>query len=59
MKLKKTGRRFDDALFKLLNLHTMLEAASTLEDAKIAAVRMQAPLNELGDILDRLERKAR
>lgn len=59
MKLKKTARRFDDALFRLLNLHTMLEGAVTLEDAKIAAVRMQAPLNELGDILDSLERKTR
>jgi hypothetical protein len=59
MKLKKTARRFDDALFLLLQLHTLLEGADTLEGAKIAAVRMEAPLGELGDILDSLERKAR
>lgn len=59
MKLKKTIRRFDDALFRLQELHAMLEKVQTLRCAGMLAAEIEAPLNALFNILEDLEDKAR
>lgn len=52
MKTKKTIRRMDDALFQLQEAQAMLEAVQTGQGARAIAERMQAPLDEMLNILD-------
>lgn len=54
MKTKKIIRRMDDALFQLQEAQAMLEAVQTGQGAKAIAQRMQAPLDEMLNILERL-----
>ncbi len=58
MKLKKTIRRLDDALFQLQEAQTLLQAVDTRNGAQIVATAMQAPLEELLCILEKLMDKA-
>ncbi len=58
MKLKKTIRRLDDALFQLQEAQTRLQAVDTRNGAQIVAAAMQAPLDELFCILEKLMDKA-
>jgi DNA-binding transcriptional MerR regulator len=54
MKTKKIIRRMDDALFQLQEAQAMLEAVQTGQGARAIAERMQAPLDEMLNILERL-----
>ena len=58
MKLKKTIRRLDDALFRLQEAQALLHAVDTRNGAQIVAAAMQAPLDELFCILEKLMDKA-
>lgn len=58
MKLKKTIRRLDDALFQLQETQALLQSVETKNGAQIVAAAMQAPLDELLCILERLMAKA-
>lgn len=58
MKLKKTIRRLDDALFQLQEAQSLLQAVETKNGAQIVAAAMQAPLDELLCILEKLMDKA-
>jgi len=58
MKLKKTIRRLDDALFRLQEAQALLQAVDTRNGAQIVAAAMQAPLDELFCILEKLMGKA-
>lgn len=59
MKLKKTIRRFDDALFRLQELHAMLGKVQTIQGAGMVAAEMEAPMNALCDLLEVLDDKVR
>ena len=59
MKLKKINRRFDTALFRLQELHAMLQKPQTLERFATVAEEMEDPLNALVEFLEDLEDKTR
>jgi len=54
MKTKKIIRRMDDALFQLQEAQAMLEAVQTGQGARAIAEMMQAPLDEMLNILEHL-----
>jgi len=54
MKTKKIIRRMDDALLQLQEAQSMLKAVQTNQGARAIAERMQAPLDEMLNILEGL-----